>query len=258
MSRVKTDKWFITISAYNSGDGLDDVQVQELRSYIEEHCKTFCQQYILVLEQNNRKNETFKHLHMYLENKKQQTQDVIRKKWIKVLKDKTLYHNKKDLDVRGACNPYVLIGGYLTKTDDYEILLKSLSTDFYNKCIEMSKSYSRRVCVLKGKKCPTINEAPYTFEIYITSNNLDYDGTAQSFKNIFYLMTRSREYALTSLYGKLAKVKATLDILMLDDSNFSNLLIDNEMLKEDYQHKVEVIYPDEEPNSSTNLITEFV
>lgn len=258
MSRVKTNKWFVTISAYNSGDGLDDVQIEELRSYISQYCKTFCHQYILVLEQNNRKNETFKHLHMYIENKKEQTQDVIRKKWIKVLKDKKTYNNKKDLDVRGACNPYVLIGGYLKKTDDYQILLQSLNKDFQNKCIEMSASYEKRVCVLKGKKCPTINEAPYTFEIFINSNNLDYDGSTTSFKNIFYLMTKSREYALTSLYGKLTKIKATLDILMLDDPQFSNLLIDNEMVKEDYQHKVEVVYPHSDESDDPQLITEFV
>lgn len=258
MSRVKTNKWFVTISAYNSGDGLDDVQIEELRSYISQYCKTFCQQYILVLEQNNRKNETFKHLHMYLENGKTQTQDVIRKKWMKVLKDKKLYNNKKDLDVRGACNPYVLIGGYLAKTDDYEILLESLNDDFKQKCKELSTSYSKRVCVLKGKKCPTINEAPYTFEIFITSNNLDYDGTPSSFKNIFTLMTKSRQYALTSLYGKLTKIKATLDILMLDDCKFSDLLIDNEMVKEDYQHKVEIVYPEKEDDDNSQLITEFV
>lgn len=256
MSRVSTNKWFVTISAYNSGDGLDDVQIGELRSYIAQYCKTFCQQHILVLEQNNHKHETFKHLHLYIENKKEQTQDVVRKKWIKVLKDKNSYNNKKDLDVRGAINPYVLIGGYLTKTDDYEILLQSLNEDFQNKCVEMSASYTKRVCVLKGKKCPTLNEAPFTFEIFIRSNNLDYDGTSTSFKNIFYLMTRSREYGLTSLYGKLTKVKATLDILMLDDHKFSDLLIDNEILREDYQHKVEIVYPGDPKQIKT--IKEYV
>lgn len=245
--RTKTNKWFITISAYNSGDGLDDVAIDELRSYIVSMSKTSCPQHCLVLEQYNRKRQTFKHLHLYLEKSKEQTQDNIRKNWLKVLKDKNLYNNKKDLDVRGAVNPYVLVGGYLTKTDDYEILSSTLSPAFVEKSVQMAKSYERRVCVLKGMKCPTLNEAPYSFEIFINSNNLEYDGTPHSFKSICYLMIKSREFALGSLLGKMSKVKALLDILYLDDPTYFNHLLDNEFEKEDHNHYTKVYCDCQEP-----------
>ena len=65
--RISSDKWFITISAFNSGEGLKDHQIDTiLRTFnIGLDCEAVKRptQYHAVVELRNSKGEDFKHLH---------------------------------------------------------------------------------------------------------------------------------------------------------------------------------------------------
>lgn len=227
--RSTSDQWFVSISSYNSGLGLSEESVARVTERLDglKYKAKF-----LVNEHENKHKQTFEHLHFYFKNDKIQSQDNVKKKYIKILKDLKLYNHKKDLDVKQATHPAILIGGYLGKDDKTTILLDTLTTSFKKYCIEQSQDYTKRVCILKGRKCPTLNEAHLTIYEFICRNKIEYDTSLPSFKAILKLMIESHEYSLTSLMGRFTKIKTMLDCEYYNSSFLLDRLLDNDYKKE--------------------------
>ena len=227
--RSTCDKWFVSISSFNSGLGLSEesiARVTERLDGLKYKAK------LLVNEHKNSYGQTFEHLHFYFQHDKLQSQDNVLKKYKNILKDLDLYNHKKDVNVKPATHPEILIGGYLQKAEDTTILLDTLTPHFKNQCLEKAVEYSNKVCILKGRKCPSINEAPYTIYEFISRNKLDYDQSWSSFKYILKQMLKSHEYALTNLLGKFTKIKLTLDYEFYDNDLVFERLLDNEHNKD--------------------------
>lgn len=212
--RATAYRWFITISSYNSGLGLSEESIARVTERLDglNYKAKF-----LVNEHKNKFQQTFEHLHFYFEHDKQQSQDNVHKKYIKILKDLGLYNHKKDITTKPATHPAILIGGYLAKDTETTILMDTLEKGFKDYCTKEAIDYSKRVCILKGRKCPTLNEAHLTIYEFIQRHKHPYDTSLTQFKEIIRQMIKSHEYSLTSLFGKLAKVKTSLDVEYYDD-----------------------------------------
>ena len=233
--RISSDKWFVTISAYNSGSGLTDHQIQTILKtfHIGLDCEAVKRplEYHAVVELRNSKGEDFKHLHFFIKNKKIQSQDNVRKYFLKGLKEINLYNNQKDLNVKACVNESILIGGYLNKTQDYLEVATTLSQEIKNQYIQIGKDYTKKVCVLQGKKVPSYYEAPYSILLYINDNHLEYNTSYQSFREIIKLMIHN-DYVMHHLFGKFTKIKATVDLLYADTNETFDILFSNEFCKD--------------------------
>jgi len=224
---VVSAKWFITISKFNSGLGLekqDIIDILKLKFYTKDA--------FVVEEHENKKHQTFHHLHMVVWNKKSQRQDNVLRTLKQQLKKLNLYNHTKDLDVRGCLDDKTLIAGYLTKQDNYTIHKNTLSDKYIEECKVYAKTIENRKCILKGRKCPSLNEAPYTIYEFIQRHNIEYDQSWSSFKHILKQMYLSHEYSLVQMVGKFTKIKMTIDTEYYDNDIIFNRMLDNEHLKD--------------------------
>ena len=135
------------------------------------------------------------------------------------------------MNVKACINEAILIGGYLNKTDDFEEKATTFSEDMKQSYIEIGKDYSRRVCVLKGKKVPSYYEAPYSILLYINENHLEYNNSFQSFRDIIKQMIK-QDFVMHHLFGKFTKIKATVDLLIDNCDDTFDLLFSNEFAKD--------------------------
>lgn len=234
--RATCDKWFVSISAYNSGLGLSEesiARVTERLDGLQYKAK------LLANEHKNSYGQTFEHLHFYFQHDKIQSQDNVLKKYKKILKDLNLFNHKKDVNVKPATHPEILLGGYLKKDDETTVLIDTLPSNFKKQCVEKAQEYSSKVCILKGRKCPSFNEAPYTIYEYIVRNKLDYDTSNTSFKSILKHMAKSHEYSMVSLTGRFGKIKMWLDWEFYNNEYMFDRILDNDLNKEEdpYQCK---------------------
>lgn len=223
--RATCDKWFVSISAYNSGLGLSEESIARVTERLDGlKYKTK----LLANEHKNSYGQTFEHLHFYFQHDKLQSQDNVLKKYKNILKDLNLYNHKKDVNVKPATHPEILLGGYLRKDDETTVLIDTLPNNFKKQCIQSATEYSNKVCILKGRKCPSFQEAPYTIYEFINRKKLDYDQSWTSFKSILKLMLKSHEYAIGNLIGKFTKIKLQLDYEFYDNDFVFERLLDNE------------------------------
>jgi len=140
---VISSKWFITISKFNSGLGLEKDDILDILKL-----KFYTKDAFVVEEHENKKHQTFHHLHMVVWNKKVQRQDNVLRTLKTQLKNINLYNHTKDLDVRGCIDDKTLIAGYLTKQDNYTIHKNTLSDEYIEECKEYSKIVENRKCIL--------------------------------------------------------------------------------------------------------------
>lgn len=201
---------------------------------------------IIVQELHNKFGQLFPHYHIYVKYTEEIRQDNLLRNLKILVKYKQLreaypYHipNKdpkkkgKKLDARNAHDAHMLIANYLTKQDNFRIIYKNLKKEFEENLMYIAKHKEQNTYVLKGKKCPSLEELPFFIINYNNVLQLGDITDYNIFKQILQMMIKEG-YIMIKHYKNIKAVWAT--ILVLEDTtnenDYFNSMIDECCYKE--------------------------
>lgn len=222
----KFNEFFITISAPDI-DGFTGELAIEFETILKEIFRI--NTVYIVKENYNKWKKLFPHYHIYIKYDEEVRKDTIHRKLKKSIEFRHLrkaypYHEvKKALDIRHAYECHMLLANYLTKQDTYECILDKLSDEFKDKLKGIAKHKESNTYVLKGKKCPSLEELPY-FIINYNQDVMETDLTCyNNFKCCVKHMMREG-YIMIKHIRNMRVVWATVQLLEGEDYEMDNLI----------------------------------
>lgn len=229
-------EYFITISKYNRGS-LEKEEIQEVVKLLQTPFFKY-DEILIVNEHQNKKQEDYEHLHIYLNLKEPRSNDVLRRK---LKENLSFYSHTKDMVIEKVVDKDTLIGGYFMKTGTFDIVFMDGITE------QDMKTYKEKVEVkretftqIKSVKVTRIykGDIPYMMKKYIEENNLDYNCSHYYFREIIKAMIKDGyDFELSK---KLFEVKAKLDLLFGKD-DLMNQLIDDELIRFSSYEEIEKV-----------------
>lgn len=232
---AKFNEYFITFSAPDlggfSGAVKDSFEKELLTIFKDKYC-------FIVMEQYNRWKQNFPHYHIYVKYDTEIRKDAVHRTVKKSTEFEQLrkaypYDKVKNaLDIRVAHDKHLLLANYLTKQDEYINILDNLCTSLKDELLLKAKHKEENTYVLKGKKCPSLEELPY---FIINYNNTCFQldlSDHNHFKSVIKSMIREG-YIMIKHIRNMRAVWTTCCVLEGDDYEF-DLMIDK-ILEKDYQ-----------------------
>lgn len=232
---AKFNEFFITISAPDINGFTGDLAI----TFKNEIKNIFKNKYCYIVEeQYNKWKQLFPHFHIYIKYETEIRKDAVHRTLKKSsvfeqLRKVYPYHNvKKALDIRVAHDKHLLLANYLTKQDTYKIIIDNLDEQFKDELELIGKHKEENTYVLKGKKCPSLEELPF---FIINYNNLCFQldlSDHNHFKQVLKSMIREG-YIMIKHIRNMKAVWTTVCVLEGDDYEFDNYI--DKILEKDYQ-----------------------
>lgn len=154
--KTQSMDWFVTYGQTTEG-GLSEEQCSKIVEALESYKN--CKYMYVVKELYNKYGQHYPHIHACIWTSGNRRQDSVQRTF-KGFHPKV--DNIKDIDVRPMMSASTLVKGYLTKQgDSYEVLYNSIPEETLLHMVENYVEDEKKIYPLKGKKIPTLMEAPY-------------------------------------------------------------------------------------------------
>lgn len=223
---AKFKEYFITFSAPDIGGFTGDISTafeMELR-------KLFKEKYCYILKENyNKWKQFFPHYHIYVKYDIEIRKDAVHRTLKKSTEFEQLrkvypYENvKKALDIRVAHDKHLLLANYFTKQDEYENILDNICDVLKEELLIKAKHKEENTYVLKGKKCPSLEELPFFIINY--NNTVEQQDLTRfcCFKTVVCNMMREG-YIMIKHIRNMKYIYSTVALLEGDGSYMHNIL----------------------------------
>lgn len=230
MSKTPVNQIFITIAKEQRGSLLEE-EINQSINAIKKVLKDYVHLFI-IKEYRDRYARDFIHLHAYAQIPRARAPEALKRSFIPLsspCKHLPFYEHPKDVDIQPVTDVKQLIGGYFTKSSDYEILENTFDNEYIEECKNHVKETQCRfkTNLIKNHRQSTQGEIHYLFMQFILDNNFNYDCTTKSFIELYIAMCKTQKYVLSPHFKNIKSIKLHLDVLM-----------DNSTYMEKYLYKV--------------------
>lgn len=209
MPSSTASKWFITVST-EVWEKIDlEMVIKQSTCYAE---------YYVIKEYGSEGNHP--HIHAFLQGVKDEKQEIVRRRWMKVLVDIPSEHVKHALKVMPCTDKDRLLGQYFTKEIGVEVLISNIPTSKIDTLREAYKNVNSQKQKLSKWKQPALSQMPDEMTKFSQVHDLPLT-THSEFKDVLRHMMRNG-YNLVNILGRMKYVWSQLAAMqnVYDEMNY--------------------------------------